>query len=119
MSARLINAKKVAKNLRRHGKTVQDMTDTALRSGASLIENEAKENVPVLTGNLKRSIHSEPGDEQGRRIIRIGVDSGDAGYAPAVEARKPYLRPAFEAKKDEAIKEVEDALDDLIKEWNK
>ncbi len=116
MNARIVGGKKVAKNLKRHGKRVEDLTGAALKSGALLIENEASDNVPVRTGNLKRSITNKDSESQGRQVIEIGTD---VDYASAVEGRTPWLRPAFESKKDEAIKEVEDALDELIKKWNR
>ena len=150
MNAKLINSKKLQKNLERHGKSVRDMTRVSLRAGALLIQNEASENVSVKSGNLKRSITHNIEEDQKTQVAKIGTP---VEYAPYVEfgtrphtiratnkkalankkagvvfgktvnhpgsQAKPFLRPAFESKKDEAIKEVEDALDELIKKWNR
>lgn len=100
--------------------------EDAARSGALVIEAEAKTLAPVKTGNLRRSIHTET---VGRSSSQVQVAVGtDAVYAAQVEyggiivpkrkrmlawqdqggvwhfARRvsqkphPYMRPAFDAK---------------------
>lgn len=88
-----------------------------LLNAALAVETEAKRNAPVLTGNLRRSIHSAA-FVQGRRIYGATDDNGRAipdyaaegihavvgtncGYGVFLElgtvrmAAQPYLLPAF------------------------
>lgn len=110
--------KKLNRALARHSQRVTKKTKAALRAGAYKIENEATELVPVLTGNLKRSIHTEVEEQRNEIVADIGTN---VDYAEAVEygtknrPAKPYLRPAFDRKADEAEKEVIDTLDELLK----
>jgi len=107
----------------------------ALKAGGLPIANEAKVRVPKLTGNLARSIHiGGYGDEselslsdgtdiggniaaRDRAQIRIGTN---VEYATWIEfgtskrAAKPYLRPAFDTKKAEAVREFTRAFRKLL-----
>jgi HK97 gp10 family phage protein len=112
--------------------------ERALVSGALLIQNEAKRQAPKLTGNLARSIHigghedMNPGG-QGINTSGVGVPSPEIGetdaavyvgtdviYAPYVEfgtsrmSAQPYLRPAFDSQQSAAIREIGQALLQLI-----
>lgn len=95
------------------GKTF-NKSKAAIKAGALVITNEAKELVPVLSGNLKRSIHDEPvTTTPGKISAQIGTN---VKYGPAIEfghsRRAPggYLRPALDTKGDKAVKEIEDSL---------
>jgi HK97 gp10 family phage protein len=87
----------------------------ALRAGGMVVMNDAKARVPVLTGNLRRSIalSDGPGDAE----VTIGTD---VEYAPYVEfgtsrmAAQPYLRPALDENHEEITRTISDALADLI-----
>jgi HK97 gp10 family phage protein len=95
----------------------------ALTAGALLIENDAKRRAPYKTGTLRRSIHTEQGD--GMEVL-IGPDAPygariEFGYVgPDKRGRmfhqpaQPYLRPAFDENRDAAIKEVGEALAQLL-----
>lgn len=85
---------------------------TALMGAALPILKEAKARVPVDTGRLKNAIkrqrHRNP--KYLSEIVGIGVDPGrnrddesGAWYGFIVEARKPFLRPAFEANRDNTV----------------
>lgn len=99
----------------------------ALTAGALHIVNEAKDRVPKITRNLERSIHAgEPermGDGWGVRIgtnvvyarrIEYGFVGRDRRGRVYNQAAKPYLRPAFDAKKEAAINAVRASLHGAI-----
>lgn len=95
-------------------KAMQGQTlKNAVRAGSLIIERGAIVKCPVLTGNLRRSIHTEINGTNTLVQADIGTD---VGYAPHVEfgtvhmAAQPYLRPAFDESKDKAIAEIGDAL---------
>lgn len=87
----------------------------ALRAGALVIQNAAKEGAPYRTGTLRRSIAIEDGP--GEYEVSIGTD---VEYAPYVEfgtvnmAARPYLRPALDEHLAEARSIIESTLWNLI-----
>ncbi len=130
------------------GRELQDMLNTlapkleknilrgALRSGAKIVLEEAKNNVPIKSGELRSSLRISTNSKKGRvtasvksgnkkvwysRLVEFGTAahtiSGKNGslnfsgiFAKSVDhpgARaKPFLRPAIDAKANDAIKEV-------------
>jgi len=91
----------------------------AVTSGSLLIENESKALVPVKTGTLRRSIHTDVVQESPDRVtarVSPGVDYGVYVELGTRRMRpEPYLRPAFESEKGAAVQEVADALGVLLK----
>ena len=114
----------------------------ALTSGAQLIVNDAKERAPVLSGTLKRSIHSgNPSLSNGQWEVRIGTNLEYARiheYGGTIKAKnkpflvfkiggkliftksvqipqRPYLRPAFDSQRTNALTEVGEALADIVR----
>jgi HK97 gp10 family phage protein len=89
---------------------------TALRAGGLVIETPAKAKAPVLTGNLRRSIHTEVSSSGTKAQARVGTNTE---YAPHVEfgtsrqRAQPYLRPAYDENKGRAVAEVADVLEEL------
>lgn len=109
----------------------------ALTSGAEIIRNAAVQKAPFKTGNLRRSLHIEPGD--GREVL-IGTNLDYAAiqeFGGIIKAKngpylkfkigdqwvqtaqvqipaRPYLRPAFDENRDAAIREVGEALAQLL-----
>lgn len=99
----------------------------ALKAGALLILNPAKQQAAWRTGTLRRSLHIEAGRcSREDAEVMIGTD---VIYGPRVEfgfvgkdklgrqynqAARPYLRPAFEQNKDAAIEEVGATLAQLL-----
>lgn len=87
----------------------------AVRAGALVVLNSAKEKAPYRTGTLRRSLEMEdgPGDTE----VTVGTD---LEYAPYVEfgtsrmGAQPFLRPAFDENQDEVYREIGDALEDLL-----
>lgn len=108
--------------------------NSALLSGARLIVNEAKAKVPVDTGQLRRNIrarsvkpvlHTATVQVGVRRLTKkqlrkMKVGSSDPFYWRFVEfgtsrmRPRPFLRPAFERKKREAIEAFREKLADRI-----
>ncbi len=120
MSARLDGDKRLNKKLKRHVSKMEQKTDAALKSGGLLIENEAKQNVPVRTGNLKRSLDTEVEGNKKEKEVIIGTEvdyADEVEYGTSTQRPQPYLRPAFDSKKKAAEQEISDALDKLVKEW--
>ncbi len=78
------------------------------------VEARAKENAPVLTGNLRASINSQSQDLTG--VVAVGADYG---YWVEVGTHKraatPYLRPAMEAAQEGFIASVQTALNAAAK----
>jgi hypothetical protein len=114
--------------------------ERAIVSGALLIQNEAKRQVPKLTGNLARSIHigghddlnpggagvidttgaGVPGPEITANSAAVYVGT-DVIYGPPVEfgrggvAAQPYMRPAFDGQRAAAVRECGAAMVELIR----
>lgn len=113
----------------------------AVDSGAQLIQNAAKEKAPYRTGTLRRSIHTETEGGTIRATATIGTDvvyaaqvefggtitpktkkllhwvdaDGQEHFAKSVtQVARPYLRPAFDEKGDDAAAEVGAALRQAI-----
>lgn len=105
----------------------------AVGAGAAVIRKEARGRAPVATGTLKRAIYQKQIRElssQVKQTFYVGARKGkkyryqgkkgtlsqDAYYARFVEfgtakmAARPFLRPAFEAKKGEAVQAIKDYL---------
>jgi HK97 gp10 family phage protein len=97
------------------------------KAGILPIQNAAIENAPYRSGTLRRSIHTE--------VLRSGATSAfvatgtDVPYARRLEfgfqdtdalgrrynqAARPYMRPAYDTRRGEAIAEVEAGLRELI-----
>ena len=93
-----------------------------LRVGANIFLKEAKARVPVDTGRLKSSLRVKA-PKRSRKFkddVRLMVTSsksnnlftGQAYYGGMVEygtvkmAAKPFIRPAFKAKQEEAVKAI-------------
>lgn len=108
--------------------------NAALMTGAREIANEAKARAPVRTGTLRRNIRARPGRPTDghtattivgvrkltfRQVARLrskGKSADDPFYwrwlefGTAKMAARPFLRPAFEAKKVSAAHTIKEAL---------
>lgn len=88
----------------------------ALRAGGLVIETPAKAKAPVLTGNLRRSIHTEVSTGGEKVEARVGTN---VEYGPHVEfgtssqRAQPYLRPAYDENKGQAMDEITAVLQEL------
>ena len=82
-----------------------DWAFEVLMEQAELMKGLAQVNVPVDTGSLRDSIRVERGGE-GEAWRRVSVRAGGyvvnpktgrlVNYASVVEAKQPFMRPAFE-----------------------
>ena len=103
---------KGAELLRKTGKAI----DEALEAGAKEAMSTARREVPVLTGELKRSIDDTPVQgKEGDRFVVIEADAENTSgeeYAPYVEfgrrgvRAQPFLRPARDAGFDRVRSEM-------------
>jgi HK97 gp10 family phage protein len=101
--------------------------EAALRSGALLIQNSAIAKAPFDTGTLRRSISTETAHTRDGAIARVGVpnhseDGTEMGYSIYQEfgtskmRAHPYLRPAFDEERDNAVREIRDALKEMLRD---
>lgn len=100
---------------------------TAAKAGILPIQNEAVENAPYLSGTLKRSIHTEEVEQSDHSAMvttgtdldyaarqEFGFNDTDTLGRTYHQSARPYMRPAYDNKRSEAINEVQDALRDII-----
>lgn len=140
---RIRNLDRLDRKLQRLSAAVQaDVLERALHAGAQEILNSAQEKAPYQTGNLKRSLHSETTDKSGSRVVVVaGTDveyaamqefggtivpkvanmlafevKGKLVFAKSVTIpAHPYLRPAFDEQKGEAVKQFRLAVGDQVR----
>ena len=110
----------------------------AVSSGAVLVRNEARANAPVDTGEMKKDIQVKREKDQRDGplsakysvFVRSGKKSRLAGsgrnvdkdsfywkfieYGTSKMAAQPFMRPAFEAKKEDAVQAIGKVLDEAI-----
>lgn len=118
------------------------MLDVAAQAGAEVIRHQAAINAPVKRGNLRRSIHTTRVDGSGAMTVWYDVGS-NLDYAAiqefggTIKAKKgkflvfeidgqlifarqvtipaqPYLRPAFDEMKAEAVATVGRVFEELV-----
>jgi HK97 gp10 family phage protein len=94
----------------------------AAEAGAKVIEDEAKRLAPRDTGALAAGITAEARRiQQGRAVFDIGIGKRE-WYGRLVELgtekmpAHPFLRPALDAKAEEAQQAVSEALRDALAE---
>ena len=103
----------VAKLKRLAAKATPAQARAALMAGGLPIQTAAAQKARVKTGTLRRSIHTEAEETAKGAVARVGTN---VEYAPAQEfgtsrmSGQPYLRPAFDEKRGEALKEIERVL---------
>lgn len=107
---------------------------SAVGAGARVILNQAKARAPVDTGTLRRALYMKPIREESsdsRQTYFVGVRSGkkeqkknrDAWYWRLVEfgtekaSAQPFLRPAFEAGKFQALERIKSKLAERIQKF--
>ncbi len=140
---RIRNLDRLDRKLQRLSAAVQaDVLERALHAGAQEIINSAQEKAPYQTGNLKRSLHSETTEKSGSRVVVVaGTDveyaamqefggtivpkvadmlafevKGKLVFAKSVTIpAHPYLRPAFDEQKGEAVKQFRLAVGDQVR----
>jgi HK97 gp10 family phage protein len=87
----------------------------ALRAGARPVVDRAKQLVSVDTGALRESIGAElvtRGVDPDRRVIAIGIERPVSRrmhfieFGTAHSAAKPFMRPALDEQKENALDEM-------------
>jgi HK97 gp10 family phage protein len=92
---------------------LQIRSDLAARAVAEHIEDAAKTRVPVDTGRLQQAIHTE---RRRRGTWAVVAGDTDAWYGHIVEhggahtSPRPFLVPALESARDEALQAFRAAL---------
>jgi len=135
---KLTGFKELADALRELGPRVaRNALRSSVSAGAAVIRNDARNRAPVDTGEMKKDIQiKRERDAQGEMsakysvFVRSGKKSRLSGKSRDVQkdsfywrfvefgtskmAAQPFLRPAFEAKKEDAIKAIGEKLDERI-----
>jgi len=89
---------------------------SATLSGAGIIRKEARSRVSVDDGTLKKSISSKLKDKSDTHVAYSVGPTNKAFYGTFIEfgtehiRAKPFLRPAFDEKKGEAARKIEERL---------
>lgn len=99
------------------GKATAAQVRAALMAGALPIQTAAVQRAPVLTGTLRRSIHTETAETSEGVVARIGTNVEYAIHQEFGTSRmsgQPYLRPAYDEKKGEALREMAAALKGMV-----
>jgi HK97 gp10 family phage protein len=110
----------------------------ALRAGAKIVERDAKSRVSVLSGRLKRNLTTKVHEDRaGNQHATVGANMPDGAHIHLVEfgtsnrvltgkgkypagvsrgamPEQPFLRPAFDSRKDAALSAVGKELDRAI-----
>ena len=139
MNGELVGLQQLLKKFKKMNSVVQgEIILNALQVGALVITNEAKILAPYKTGTLRRSIHvggdvgrSAPGftpnDEAGIysdlgpdkdtkfvKSVKLGTNLVYAKFQEYGTARglpaRPFMRPAFDSKINEATKTISKAI---------
>lgn len=86
----------------------------AERKAAEPVLARAQERVPVLSGDLKGTLRIE--EREGHAAVIAGSDAVD--YAVFVEFQpdnEPFLRPAADDARDDAVHEIEGVIQAVIR----
>jgi HK97 gp10 family phage protein len=102
--------------------------ERAVLAGAQPILNEAKRRTPYITGTLRRSLHAEITSSSRHRVdaavgtdvayarrIELGFAGRDSRGRVFHQPPQPYLRPAFDTKRDAAIEAMTGAMRDQLR----
>lgn len=119
-----------------------DVLERSLTAAAQPIQSAARQNAPVLTGTLRRSIHTETTEKSAQRVwVQVGTDleyaaihefggeirprraralvfeiNGEVVVTQLVRIpARPYLRPAFDQHRDEAVQTFRRSVADQIR----
>ena len=112
---------------------------SAVNAGASEIRKQAKANAPKDTGLLEKNIYQKQIREQSdatKQVFFVGVRGAKKKkkgekkvevpfywrfieFGTSKMPAKPFLRPAFDAKKEVAIERIGEKLDERIQKYAK
>ncbi len=110
MPMQLKGGKELPKKLQKLSERYASKLGVAVGAAALIVQNDAKRKAPYLTGNLRRSIHIEPQEEAGERVVvKVGTDVEYAKYqefGTSTIPPHPYLRPALDENRDKVKSEI-------------
>jgi HK97 gp10 family phage protein len=90
-------------------------TQSAAMKGAQVIADEAQRLAPVLTGELRDSIHVEAEGDGGADVV-AGTDHAIfPEFGTSTQQAQPYMRPAVDTKSDEALRVMADDIQEQIR----
>lgn len=126
MTVKIHGLRELSRKLEKLPRDVRGRTlDRATREGAKVIRDRAKNTyVPVRTGRLRESIVARKDREQSSDVFStytIGYLKKKAYYGGFVEVgtsrtpAQPYLRPAIETERENAIAKVAAVLKKALK----
>jgi len=103
----IINGKELAERFKASGRTIQDKIDKALYKAGLLVERGAKLLVHVDTGRCRASITT--------RLTFANAEVGTiVEYAPKLEKRYPFLKPALKNNEAEIKRILHKGLTDAM-----
>ena len=94
----------------------------ALKDSAQIVAYEVQRRAPVRTGILRQSVRAfASGNRAGVRVVaRRPSPRYPTGYSypRRIEYRgQPFVRPALAAKREEVVRRLNHALDDVAEIW--
>ena len=121
----LTGVDEILNKLQQMGINISRLENKALKNAAEPVLEDAKANVPVRTGKLKKGLKiTNVKKKEGVKYILVGVDRGDNSeifYGKFVEfgtskmPAKPFLQPAYEKNKDNIQKTIANTLKEGLK----
>jgi len=110
----LFSAQVIRKAARDYPKLLRSTTDKFLTEAGIVVQRDAKELVPVDTGNLKGSItHRVDGNAA---IVGTNVEYAEhVEYGTVRSQAKPYMRPAIDANRRKLIKRFAQMIKAMIR----
>jgi len=112
-----MGAQSLIKNLQKVSDNFSNSLEAAVKSGALLVQNDAKKMSPYKTGNLSSSIHIETAEKSNDKVeVRVGTDviyARTQEYGRGNIPAHPFMRPAFDMNQENIQKEIIEALKDL------
>lgn len=117
LSLKVSGTDKLAKEFKRLGKKGKITFSEITKISANEIEAQAKKNVPKDTGKLSQSIKSEKIKELTYRVTAYENYAPFVEYGTRFQDAQPYLEPAFKKIKPRYIKDLNEQLNRLKKEF--
>ncbi|MDR5586034.1 HK97-gp10 family putative phage morphogenesis protein [Clostridium aquiflavi] len=121
----LMGVDEILNKLQKIGSNVGRLENKALKNAAEPVLEDAKTNVPVRTGKLKKGLKiTNVKKKEGIKYILVGVDKGDNSeifYGKFIEfgtgkrAAHPFLQPAYEKNKDDIKRIIAETLKEGLK----
>ena len=114
---RVVGLRKAIRNLEKMGVEAADLKDAFHKIG-KMVSSEAHTLAPKLDGTLSSSIR--PSKTKNKAVVRAG--GARIPYAGVIHyggynniTANPFLTRALERKQNDAVNEMEEALNDLIR----